>query len=746
MQIHDLVLLLNLAAAHAGKAELPMPPPPAGYTLLHGAHAKASGKSAAQANAAVPAKQAEPSASTSPATDASQAADTKAAQVPAANAKVPEAPAAAKPADAKTPEAPVAAKPADAKPADAKAALDAPAPAKPAADADDDSGEEPMPDLDEPSAELEQMRALEQAALDPQARPNAEILKTIRRLGLGNPLRRQIQDACEEPELREDNRPYELPQITDLASFDVGLVKDEYDIPVEMQPLVAQYIQFFQGPGRKWFRYWMGRSTKYIPLMQAILEQRGLPKDTVYLAMIESGFAVNATSWAKAVGPWQFIAGTAKRMGLKVDFWVDERRDPIKATEAAARYLGELHEDLGHWYLAWAGYNTGGGRVRKMMELRGTSDFWQLSEGKGFATETKHYVPKLIACALVAKHYKAFGFQEEEFQFQPRLEFDEVKVTSATDLEVIARAAGVPAEQVYELNPELKRFTTPPATEDRPYMVRIPKGTAITFAQNFAKIAPKERLTFRIHKVKKGDTLSRIAAQYKTAPEAILQFNRLRNARALKINTELAIPVPSAHTTKLAEAAVERQAAQARRNGYVASRPDEEIPAGTPPRKAKGQADVATGKLSATVVNGRTRISYGVREGDSLWSIGQEFNCSVDDLQKWNGLAARSRNLKVGTVLAIWQDAPQKGQAQARATPAVAKDVKPAVQTAAQPQPQKVVAAAGGKRLTHQLAAGETLWSVAQRYGVTVEDLMRWNGITNHRTVKAGQQLTLVAR
>jgi len=685
MQIHDLVLILNLAAAHAGQAQPPTPPPPAG-------HRETAARPFEETPASAP-----------------------------ATAK-PEATAASgvKPADSVVPKLP---------------------------DAEEESGEEPMPELDEPSAELEQMRALEEASLDPQARPNAEIRKAILRLGIGNPLRRQIQDACEEPALREDNRPYELPQITDLASFDVGLVKDEYDIPVEMQPLVAQYIQFFQGAGRKWFRYWMSRSTRYIPLMQSILEQRGLPRDTVYLAMIESGFAVNATSWAKAVGPWQFIAGTAKMMGLKVDFWVDERRDPLKATAAAARYLSELHEDLGHWYLAWAGYNTGGGRVRKLMELRGTSDFWQLSEGKGFATETKHYVPKLIACALVAKNYKAFGFQEDEFQFQPRLEFDEVSVTSATDLEVIARAAGVPAEQVYEFNPELKRFTTPPATEERPYLVRIPKGTAITFAQNFAKIAPTERLSFHIHRVKKGDTLSRIAAQYKTAPEAILQFNRLKNARALRINTELAIPVPSSRSTKVAEAVVERQAAQARRNGYVASRPEEEIPAGTPPRKGKGQPEVATGKLATAVVNGRTRISYGVREGDSLWSICHDFSCKVEDLQKWNSQTARTRNLKVGTVLTLWQDAPQKPQAQAREAPrpAPTKDV-PAAQRPSPAAASKAGATAGGKHVTHQLAAGETLWSVAHRYGVTVEELMRWNGITNHRTLKAGQQLTLVAR
>ncbi len=583
--------------------------------------------------------------------------------------------------------------------------------------------EEANEEVESESAELEEMRALEGAALDPAAKPNAAVLQSLRRLGLANPLRLRMLDALEEPTLREDDTLPELPLITDLQNFDVGQIQDRYDIPVEMQPLVAQYIQFFQGPGRKWFRKWVSRSTRYMPVMQPILEQKGLPRDTIYLAMIESGFSAHAYSWAHAAGPWQFISSTGRQYGLRQDFWVDERRDPVKATHAAAAYLKQLHSELGHWYLAWAGYNTGGGRVRRMMDRHGTSDFWALSLERGFAKETQHYVPKLIAAALVAKNPSAFGFREDEFDYEPPLEFDEVQLVDATDLDVIARAAGVSVKDVHDLNPELKRWCTPPATEKKPYVLRLPKGTSEEFAKNFKQLSPNERLTFRIHKVKRGDTLSQIAQVYGTAPEAILQFNRLKSARSLRINAELAIPVPGGRN---AAAVLEKKVAQARRSGVTALRPEEEIPAGTP------RAPVATGPIKTEVIDGRTRVTYGVQDGDNLWAIAQRFNVTVDDLRRWNELPRRKRGLQIGTVIQVWPGNAPATQVQERSGTVVA-----ATQAPAKPQ--------GGRTTVHTLSSGETLWSVAQRYGVTVEDIKRWNNIQDHRNIPAGKQLTVAA-
>ncbi|WP_426736413.1 LysM peptidoglycan-binding domain-containing protein [Myxococcus faecalis] len=576
------------------------------------------------------------------------------------------------------------------------------------------------------SAELEEMRALESVTLDPTAKPSAEVMQSLRRLGLANPLRMRMLDALEEPTFREDDSPEQLPLITNLATFDVRSIQDRYDIPVEMQPLVAQYIQFFQGPGRRWFRKWMSRSARYLPVMQPILEKHGMPLDTVYLAMIESGFSAHAYSWAHASGPWQFISSTGKQYGLKQDFWVDERRDPLKATHAAATYLKDLYRELGHWYLAWAGYNTGSGRVRRMIERHGTRDFWALAEEKGLAKETKHYVPKLIAAALVAKNPSAFGFSDEEFDYEQPLEFDEVELTDATDLDVVARAAGVNIQDVQDLNPELKRWCTPPASTKHPYKLRLPKGTGPQFVEGFKRISPAERLTFRVHKVKRGDTLSQIAERYGTASEAILQMNRLKSARTLKLGADLVIPIPASKAAGGSGGAIASKVAQARRSGVVAHRPEDEVPAGTP------KGPVAAGPVKTETLNGRTRVTYGVQSGDSLWVIATRFNVSVDDLKKWNNLRRRNPTLQVGSLVYVW---PQgTAQVQERAgTVVVARQV---ASNAGKP-------VSGGK--VHALAEGETLWSVAQRYGVSVQDIMRWNNIKDHRTIPTGKVLSLSA-
>jgi membrane-bound lytic murein transglycosylase D len=513
------------------------------------------------------------------------------------------------------------------------------------ATADDDDG------ADVPS-EVDELKALEEATLEPAAKSDAALREQVQRLGLGNALRERLEHALDEAEASGEPLPFALDPVTDVASFDVSLVKDRYDIPVEMQPLVAQYIHFFQHQGRKWFVKWMNRSTRYIPMMTPILIEAGVPKDTVYLAMIESGFSTQARSWAAAVGPWQFIAGTADMFRLKRDFWLDERNDFVKSTKAAAAYLAQLYTAHGHWYLAWAGYNTGGGRVRWMTDRYGVRDFWVLSEKKpGFMKETRHYVPKLIACALIAKHPDAFGFKPEEFEYQKPLEYEEVTLDTQVDMEVLARIARTSLEELRELNPEIKRWCTPPASSKQPYVVRVPKGAALATTEAVAKLAPNERLNFKVHRVAKGDTLSRIAAMYASAAEAIMRVNGIKSVRSLRLGADLLIPVPSAASLKVGrpDGAIERQGARARRMG-LGARPEDEGPGGAHPLDS-----AAPGTLVTASVDGKTRVTYGIANGDSLWSIAQRFDVSVSDLRNWNeALPHSTQGLRAGQALTVW--------------------------------------------------------------------------------------------
>lgn len=592
-----------------------------------------------------------------------------------------------------------------------------------------DAGAEPLPvaiqprEEEEPDTdgELEAMRALEEVTIDPTARSGASIRATLGQLGYASLTRDRLENALEASELSGEELAFVLDPVKDVERFDVVKVQDRYDIPLEMNALVAQYIHFFQGGGRKWFRRWMSRSARYIPLMRPLLEAKGLPRDTVYLAMIESGFNTQAKSWARAVGPWQFIAGTAKMFKLRDDFWVDERRDPIKATNAAADYLTQLHRNLGHWYLAWAGYNTGGGRVRRMVNTYGTTSFWELSDKKGFARETKHYVPKLIACALVAKHPEAFGFTQDEFDPETPFEFDEVKLTDSVDLEVIAQASGSSLQEVQEFNPELKRWCTPPATEAEPYVLRLPRGKKTLFAENFAKFAPSERLHFKVHRVQKGDTLSKVALQYRSAQEAILRMNHLASARNLKLGSDLVVPVPSAQALKAGktDTALERQVARARRSGLNAARPEDEVPAGTQQAAPSGKVALG-GSIAVSTEGGKKKVTYGIGRGDSLWSIARRFDVHVRDLKEWNPALGSPRGLKVGAALTIW--------------PGPAADLSPTGATA----PAALPRVAAGTR--HTVAGGETLSKISQKYGCSLDELKKWNSLGTD-ALEQGQSL-----
>ena len=227
-------------------------------------------------------------------------------------------------------------------------------------------------------------------------------------------------------------------------------------------------------------RNYLARSTRYLPLIKSVFEEYGLPEDLAYLAMIESGFNNKATSPAAACGMWQFIKGTGLRYGLNIDSYVDERRDPEKATRAAAKYLLDLYKQFGSWYLAAASYNCGEGRVQRELDQSNHKNFWELSANMCLPTETKNYVPQMIAATIIAKNPEKFGFKN--VPYQPPVKMDKVQVNEPTSLKAAAFAVNMQADDIQMLNPELLRGVTPPDSSN--YTLNLPPNSKDLFSKN----------------------------------------------------------------------------------------------------------------------------------------------------------------------------------------------------------------------------------------------------------------------
>ena len=246
-----------------------------------------------------------------------------------------------------------------------------------------------------------------------------------------------------------------------------------FDLPITYNSKVKSWIQYYQGNGQRDFRRWLERSSKYIPRITPTLEAMGLPKDLVYLAMIESGFSPNAESTAAAVGYWQFIKPTATRYGLTVNWWLDERRDIVKSTIAAASYLNDLHKMFNSWYLAAAAYNMGEGRVKNLVKKYRTKNYWILSKTKEFPRETADYIPKLIAAMLISKTPALYGFTNVKGEQGP--EFVHFEIPGGTDLENLAYYVGTDRKALKKLNPELTKGFVPQFVKS--HRIRIPRAT-----------------------------------------------------------------------------------------------------------------------------------------------------------------------------------------------------------------------------------------------------------------------------
>jgi len=392
----------------------------------------------------------------------------------------------------------------------------------------------------------------------------------------------------------------------------VKLQNKNFDIPIVYNDEVEQWLDYFTGPGRKHFQVYLERKARIEPLIVPKLKKGGLPQDLLYLSMIESGFSTSAYSHAGASGPWQFIRSTGRLFGLQSNWWVDERRDPLKATDAAIEYLGRLHGEFGDWWLACAAYNSGEVKIRRAIAKLGTKNFFEIAENrKALRRETKDYVPKMMAAAIRGKNAEQFGFRVSPVD-KSLLEFEEVSIPKAENLRTIARVSNIEKETLAELNPELLRCCTPPQRGE--YKIRVPKGEPaklLTAAIDAGEIGRYQ--DFQRYVIKRGDSISRISHKAGVPAEAILSMNEVRNLHALKPGTELVIPG-------------RERAPNVQR--YVASE----------------------GRVRAP--RGKKAVIHVVQKGDTLSSISHRYSVRIEQIRQWNSV--RAKKLRPGKRIKLY--------------------------------------------------------------------------------------------
>jgi membrane-bound lytic murein transglycosylase D len=308
-------------------------------------------------------------------------------------------------------------------------------------------------------------------------------------------------------------------------------------------PRVQSFVAAYQAELRETFARSLERGLQYLPTISSILAEEGVPPELAYLPIIESGFRLNAVSPAGAVGPWQFIRGTGKRYGLRIDRYVDERRDPEKATRAAARYLRDLHDMFEDWHLSLAAYNTGEANVARIRNTAQIDDYWEMVDRGYLPSETRQYVPRALAAMEIAASPEEYGFEKQEGS---PTRYDQVVIDKAISLKTVAELSGTSLEQVTELNPALCRGVVPPSG----YEVRIPKGSLETFEVAYANYDFRKAAVpwddvpdYKTHRVRKGETLGGIAKRYNVTAAALIQANKLGKAKRIQVGKTLRIPI-----------------------------------------------------------------------------------------------------------------------------------------------------------------------------------------------------------
>ena len=512
-----------------------------------------------------------------------------------------------------------------------------------------------------------------------------------------------------------------------------------YDYPIDLNDRVLTWVSLFTTTKRGFMENALGRASMYMPMIRQVFAEEGVPADLAYLAVIESGFRNEANSKAKAVGMWQFIRSTGRIYGLNGNAWLEERRDPIKATRAAARYLKRLYQISGDWYLAASSYNAGPLTLDRAIQNVGSRNFWDLARSRWLRTETKNYVPELCAAILVGRNPERYGLRIVPLT---PYSYETVAVTSMTSLTVLARCADTDAATLKALNPELLRGSTPPGS----YLLRVPPGRAMDCLRQLARMPANKRLDFQNYTIRKGDTLAKVAKRFKLTEEDLLSANDL-TAKQFKPGKRLL--VPPAPSLALDERDLVAKSAKPKSlgdqplpplpvvprdlaPGEDADKPAPEprpvpvppatlavlpapvrvrtpTPAIEPPAATRPSEAPAPGPKAKAPAEAPATVR--AKPGDTLSKLARTYELSLSELLRLNPEAAKA--LHPGDEIRL-----ASGATRVKAAPAKVKTAP----------------------LAHRVVKGETLAAIARKYDVELGDLRTWNRLKGDR-IQVGQKL-----
>jgi membrane-bound lytic murein transglycosylase D len=403
-----------------------------------------------------------------------------------------------------------------------------------------------------------------------------------------------------------------------------------FDIPVVYNDSVKKWINYFLGRGRGFFIRYSERAGRYAPICGSILEQHGLPRDLIFLAMAESGFQNHAKSWARAVGPWQFMPYTGKKFGLKINWYVDERRDPIKSTIAASKYLSQLYNLFGSWELAASAYNAGEGKIGRAIRRYKTDNFWHLTQGRYLRRETKDYIPKIMSLAIIGKNLESFGLQD--IAFNEPLDFEEIIIPPKTDLVALSEGIEVDYEEMQRLNPELLRWFTPPDRSD--YILRLPVGKKVVWDRipdKSAFIATK----FQRYHTRSLASADAIAKKFKIKSHVIADLNEVPPGTSFQKGRAVILPFREGHSlTSLMYSDL-----------Y-------ELPPKAVRSKRKYRDDIKRAIAQGSEVVNPTEY-YTVQKGDTLWDVSKKTRVPISTIIKSNLKLIQGRMIRAGDTLVV---------------------------------------------------------------------------------------------